>query len=305
MDPEISRPQRAAPAPSPWRSAGRVARDVLRAALGDRIMMVAGGLAFFGLFGLFPALAAAALMLGGALEEETLRRALQSLYGLAPAQALQLVADFLEHAREGLGVGPGLALNLAIVVWCVQRSASGLITALNVAYDETEKRGRLRREMVAFAAAGGAVVLLLAAILVMAWVPFAASRLEGAGAEILRLARWPALALLAALALDVLYAYAPSRAGKRWKFPSWGAVVATLIWLAASAGFAYYMGSVGDWGPFYGSLTAAVVLLTWLFITALAVLLGAELNAQLAARREWRQEPLKHELEKREHADRG
>lgn len=303
MATEDSSREQAASTPSPWRESLILARDVLRAAFGDRIMMVAGGLAFFGLFGLFPALAAAALVLGEALEEEALRNALEGLQGLAPAEALHLVADFLEHAREGLGVGLGLAVNVAIVVWCVQRSASGLITALNVAYDETEKRSRFRREVVALAAAGGSVVLLLATILMMAGAPFAASRLDGVSATLLRLARWPALALLAALALDLLYAYAPSRTGKRWKFPSWGAVVATSIWLGASAAFAYYMRSIGDWGPFYGSLSAAVVLLTWLFIAALAIMLGAELNARLAARHEWRQEPLKRELEKREHAE--
>lgn len=300
---ENSRAPEAAHSHSRWREAASLARGVLRAAFGDRIMMVAGGLAFFGLFGLFPALAAAALVLGWAVDDAALRGALQGLSGLAPSDALRLVADFLAHAREGLGVGAGLALNLAIVVWSVQRSASGLITALNVAYDETEKRGRLRREAVALAAAAGSVVILLAAILLMAGAPFAARWLGGDASSTLLLARWPALALLAALALDLLYAYAPSRTGSRWKFPSWGALVATLIWLGASAGFSYYMRNIGDWGPFYGSLTAAVVLLTWLFIGALAVLLGAELNAQLAARREWRRESLKEELEKREHAE--
>jgi membrane protein len=289
--------------PSFLRRSAALAGRVLRAAFSDRTMMVAGGLAFFGLFGLFPALAAATLALGRFVPDEVAGGGLAGLQGLVPDPALRLVDDFLKGAKAGLGVGVGLAVNLAIVIWCVQRSASGLITALNIAYDETEKRSRLRREAVALAAAGGVIAVLLAATLLIGGAPLLADRLEPPAAALVTFARWPLLALLTAFALDVLYAFAPSRTGRRWTFVSWGAAVATLIWLAASAAFSHYMRSIGDWGPFYGSLSAAVVLLTWLFITALAILLGAELNAHLAARREWRKESLNEELERREHAE--
>jgi membrane protein len=195
----------------------------------------------------------------------------------------RLLSEFLTEVPEGLGFGLGLTANLVVVLWTVQRASSGVITALNVVYDETEKRSRVRREAVALAIAAGVLVFLFLSLFLVAIVPLAAAALGDPLGPIVRFARWPLLALLFMLGLGLLYSFAPSRDRPHWQWISWGAVVATALWLAVSVLFSLYITHAADFGRFYGSLTAGVVLLTWLFISSFVIMVGAEINAQLAA----------------------
>jgi membrane protein len=119
-----------------------------------------------------------------------------------------------------------------------------------------------------------AIIAVLPALL-------AHSGLGLAGRVIAGIARWVLLLIGMMLALSVLYRYAPDRDNPRWLWSSTGALVATVIWLAASAGFAIYTGNFGKYNETYGSMGAVIVLMLWLFITALSVIIGAELNAEL------------------------
>jgi membrane protein len=103
----------------------------------------------------------------------------------------------------------------------------------------------------------------------------------GAAGEVLLIVRWPVLAGLMMVALSALYRLGPDRDQPRWRWVSWGAAVATIVWLVASVGFSIYASSFGNYSKTYGSMAAVVVTMLWLWITSLCILLGAELNAEL------------------------
>ena len=98
---------------------------------------------------------------------------------------------------------------------------------------------------------------------------------------LLRLVRWPILFGVALLVLAIIYRYGPSRAQARWRWVSWGSAIATILWIVASIAFSFYASHFGSYNKTYGSMAAVVVLMLWLFLTALCVLLGAEVNSEL------------------------
>ena len=268
---------------------GRRLFALLRAVIGemmsDRVMMVAGGLAFYGVFGLLPALAVIAAMVGRFVDTEAIKAQLGTLSEVLPPGVTDLLGEFLTSVPAGFGWDIGLWLNIAIVLWTAQRSASGLMTALNIVFDENEKRGRMRRFALSVAVAAGGLLFLFLALFLVAILPLSATALDPELAYIVMRGRWPLLTLLFMTTLGLLYCWAPSRGRVRLRWISWGAAVATVLWLGASALFSAYVFHAGDLGRYYGSLTAAVVLMTWMFISALIILIGAEINAQLAG---WR-----------------
>jgi membrane protein len=268
----------------PRRSAG-IARCVLRETLTDRIMMVAAGLAFFSAFALLPAIAAIGFVYGGLVDQEVLHSQLDRLSGIVPDETIALLAEFLTTIPAGLGFGLSLGLNLLIVLWTVQRSASGIITALNFVYDLDEKRSRVRREATALAIAFGGLLFLFAALFLIAIAPLFLATMDGTPARLLDWARWPVLGALYLIALSLLYRFGPCHDDASWTGIGWGPPVATAIWLVASALFALYLAWGEGWGQFYGTATAVMVLMAWMFISALAVMIGAEVNEQIAERR--------------------
>jgi membrane protein len=300
-------PERIETANGTGRLIWRLARAVWREAATDRTMLVAAGLAFFALFGLLPAVAAAAVLYGQVVDAEAMQRQLLALGDVLPEGAPELLAEFLAEVPAGFGFGLALAGNLAVIFWTVQRTVSGLITALNITYDVEEKRGRMRREAIALAIAIGGMLFLFASLLLVVVVPYFTGMLgDGLGTAV-RLGRWPLLAVLFMLALGLLYKFAPCHSGPvSWKWVTWGGVTATMLWLLASILFSLYITVFGieSFSRFYGTATSALVLLTWLFIGSFAIIVGAEINQNLAAAMSGRPiVGLKKELDRRERAE--
>jgi membrane protein len=222
---------------------------------------------------------------------------------LADVAAVALVVEFVTSVPEGFGFGLSLVLNLVVALWAAQRAASGLLTVLNIVYDEEERRGWLWREVVAIGIALATLALLIVSLALIGLPPLLAGRGGGGIAEFLTVLRWPALVLLFALAVGALYTYAPSRtrAHPERHWASWGTVAATLLWVLASAGLSLYVSHARGFGVFYGSLGGAVVVMLWFYLTALAVLAGAEINALRQERARGRgEDPVKRALRDRE-----
>jgi len=158
-----------------------------------------------------------------------------------------------------------------------------MIDALNVIYGENEKRGFIALNLLSLAMTIGGLVLFLLAIGSVIVLPlvFAWFGIEGFGNWAIALLRWPAIMILAAFALAVLYRYGPSRREAQWRWLSVGAVVATLMWIAGSALFSLYLSNFADYNATYGSLGAGIGLMMWLWLTSIAVLIGAEINAEI------------------------
>jgi membrane protein len=155
---------------------------------------------------------------------------------------------------------------------------------LNVVFEEREKRGFFRLNLISLAFTAAALVAIMIMIGGVVIVPLVLQRLDlGARAEwIVTLGRWPALFLLIVTALAVLYRFGPSRPYARWQWFSFGAVAATLLWLAGSFLLSWYLSNFGNYTATYGSLGAAIGLMTWMWMSAIIVLCGAELNSEIA-----------------------
>lgn len=214
-------------------------------------------------------------------DPQVLERALDTIAGLLPPEAVGLARQFVTSVPQGLGLGLGLALNLIFILWTAQRAASGIISALNIVFDETEKRGRLRRAIAAFGIAVGGIVFILVALMALALVPLLTSLLPNSGLGSLGYLRWPLLGAAFLIGVGTLFSFGPSRDRPHWRPVTWGSITATALWLVVSLGFNLYVGHAGSFGQLYGSLSAVIVALLWFYLTALAVLTGAEVDANL------------------------
>ncbi len=282
-------------------------RSVLRAlreeVLSDHVQMVAAGLTFYAVFGLLPGLAAAAALWAQFGDIGVLQQSVENGSHLIPQGTRSVLEQFVTSVPEGFGVGLGLLLNLGLVVLTCYRAASGLLTALNIVYDITERRGRLRRAVVCLVVGVSGIALLFVALALFALPPALVQRHLQLGRALLWL-RWPVLALVFTGGLGVLFRFAVSREPGQWWSAAVGAVVATVVWIAASYGVTVYAGFAGSFGQLYGSLGAVVVALLWFYASALAVLAGAEVDAVLADQASGRRpSALKSELRRRERSD--
>jgi membrane protein len=233
---------------------------------------------------LFPALAALVSLYGLVLDPAQVQRQVDAMAGVLPKQALEMLDSELHSlisASSGtLGFSAGIALVIAL--WSASRGMSGLINALNIAYEEKETRGFFKLNLLALLLTvalmvGGVVIIALVAVLPAAlqFLPL------GDAAKWLALVlEWPLLMAVVLVGLAVLYRYAPNRDKPKWRWVSPGAIAAVVLWVAASIAFTVYVANFNSYDKTYGSLGGVIILLTWLYISALVVLLGAVINAQ-------------------------
>lgn len=250
----------------------------------DRLSIIAAGVAFYALMAIFPALVALVALYGLAFDPQQVTDQVAALGSMLPKEAADVLLgelrDLTQTDRTALGAGAIVGVVLAF--WGASSGIRTLMQALNVAYNEDEKRGFFRFY-------GTALVLTLGALLGFACVigtivalPLAAGFL-GLGpiaGTLVSLARWPIVAVAVMAGLAILYRYGPSREKPRWSWVSHGAAFATALWLAASVLFSLYVGHFGSYNKTYGSAGAVVILLTWFLLSAYVVLIGAEINAE-------------------------
>jgi membrane protein len=265
-------------------------RGVGREIISDHATMTAAGLAFYSLLGMIPVLVAMSALYGLVADPTTVQRMVESLRGFVPGQATDVLSSSLDRSG-GLGLGFGLAVSLLIVLWTAQWAASGLITALNIVFDTAERRTFVARQALALAVAIGGIVLVFIALVVVALLPAARAVYPmNLPFPVLVAIRWPLLAALFMLWLSALYSVGPSRPYPRWRWLSWGAAVATLLWIGLSAAFSAYAASAASFNRLYGSLGGIAIFLFWLYLSGLIILLGAEFEAELEARQRGHQE---------------
>jgi membrane protein len=260
----------------------QVIRRAWAEAKADQVPLLAAGVAFFGFLAVFPAIVAAVLTYGLVADPEQIRNQAGELAAAMPESGRELLLEQLatltSSPRQGLGIG--LIVAVLAALWSASGGVGYLISAVNLAYDEEETRGFVRRKLLSLGMTLGAIVFVLLAV-----------GLFSAGAAIgdelatpvrigLEAARLVVAVLLIMVALAVTYRLAPDRDAARVRWVSTGAVVATIIWLLASIGFSIYVQTFGNYAKTYGSLAAVVILMLWLWLTAYAVLLGAEINAE-------------------------
>jgi membrane protein len=262
-----------APSAIPLGAWWEVWRRALRRASYEGLLTEAAGVAFYAVFALFAGLVALVSLWGLFANPGMLGHRVHEIERALPAGLPELLQQLIAAAAPGRG-----AAAIVAALWAASGAAQALLRGLNLAYGERECRGfwYLTGVSLVVALCGAAFTLLaLAAFLAL---PLTVG--EGTAAGILRVLRWPALIAAAAFGLTVLYRNGPCRAEPRWRWVSWGGGFAALTWVAGSAGFSWYVRDLGGYDAAYGPLSAVVVFMTWAWLSAAAVLMGAVLNAE-------------------------
>jgi membrane protein len=251
----------------------------------DRLLALAAGVVFYSLVALFPAIAAGVSVYALFADVATIGKHLSIAANIVPAGALDMLGvEIARIASKSDGrLTFGFLLGLGIALWSANAGMKAIFDALNIIYDEEEKRGLIRLNLVsllftvcAIAGAGLAVALVVVFPLLLA-----AFGITSADHPIVGYLRWPVMFVLVILALAVLYRYGPSRRLAKWRWISVGSVSAALVWLAASALFSWYLGNFANYNATYGALGAVVGLMMWMWLSTIVVLVGAELNAEI------------------------
>ena len=257
----------------------------------DNLSLVAAGVAFYGFLAFVPLLSAFVLSYGLIAEPSSVVEHMRSLTRVMPQNAASIIGDQLKSMTEtGAGQkGLGLLLAIAIALYGATKGASAIITALNIAYDVEETRGFMKKTLMSFAMTGGALLTLFLAILAVSAshvVEDFLPALSGVTHVLIKILFWALAAAAVVLLLALVYRYGPNRPDAPWRWITPGSGFATLSWLAATAGFGFYVSNFGNYNATYGSLGAVIVFLTWLYLSSYIVLLGAELNSEIEQRAE-------------------
>lgn len=264
-----------------WDVLVRVRKEIGR----DNASLIAAGLALYALLAVFPALTAAVSIYGLIASPEQVADQFQSIAGLLPRQA----ADILGGAMRGIAskqegaLGLGAAAGIAIALWSARKGIVALMQATNVAYDEEESRGFFLKILVSLAFTIAAVIGFLLVLVLAVGVPVFLQ--ETGLPPILQMAlvalRWAVLWFVVVLGLAVIYRFAPDRDEPKWRWVTWGSAIAATSWIAGSMLFAFYVRNFGNYGATYGTLGGIVVLLLWFYLSGFIVMLGAEVNAEM------------------------
>jgi membrane protein len=268
--------------PRAWR---KICVCVFRRIMADNVGVLAGGVAFYGFLSIFPAIAGALMVWGLFADGDTLVSQIQTLRAVAPQEIFDLISTQMiristqspEHLRIGAIV------TLLVALWSASRGAAALMGALNMAYHERETRGFLHVNLLALGFTLAGVLFVLLSLAVIAAVPpILESLFLGAFLDaLIRMARWLILIGVFFAASAAVFRFAPSREHARWRWILPGALAASLMWLAASVIFSSFLTNFNAYNATFGSLGAVAALLMWFWLSAYAICMGAELNAQL------------------------
>jgi membrane protein len=251
----------------------------------DRLLATAAGVVFYGLLAVFPTITALVSLYGLFADPKTIGDNLQSLALMLPEGSFQIVQDQIGRvlSKGNAALGTTFLFGLALALWSANAGVKAIIDALNVVYGETEKRGffQLNALSLLFTISGIAALLLMVGAVVALPIVLNTILITEEGKSLLQLARWPILFVVLLLALGLLYRFGPSRLGARWEWLSIGTLFAAILWIAGSSLLSWYLSRFGDYDATYGSLGAAIGLMMWMWMSAIIVLCGAELNSEI------------------------
>jgi membrane protein len=252
----------------------------------DNIGLVAAGVAFYGFLALVPLLGILVMTYGLFAQPDTVIEHVMTMLRILPPDVVELVGQLLMNAvqsSEQTG-GVGILIALLIALYAGGNGAGAVMTALNISYEEKEKRSLARFYLTAFAITLAAVLIALialAAISAITALEQLLPRASGPALAVGKLGLYLGMLLLAAGVAATLYRFGPSREKAQWQWLTPGSVFTAVVWLLLAIGFSFYVTRLTDYNATYGSIAAIVMLLTWMYLSAYVFLFGAELNAEL------------------------
>jgi len=259
-----------------WRTYGEISAD--------RVTLVAAGVTYYVLLALFPALTAFVSLYGLFADPATVNAHLQLLSGIVPAGGMALIDEQLTRlatSRES-ALGLALLISMAIALWSASAGIKALFEAMNIAYDEAEKRNFFVLNALALAFTLGGVVAAIVMIGVVVVLPLVLGLIGfGEGFEwVVQIAGYVVLLAILFAGISALYRYGPSRNQAKWRWVTPGAVLAVMVIMIVSLLFSWYAANFANYDRTYGSLGALIGLLTWMWISVSIVIVGAELNSE-------------------------
>lgn len=268
----------------PWILAGLNFRNEVKQ---DYIGLIAAGCAFYFLLAAFPALAAAVSLYGLFMDPHLITDQLTMMSRFLPQDALDIVMDHayaLENSKEST-LSLSLIASLAFTIYSATRGVQALIKGFNIAYNAPEKRGMAKLTLISYGLTLLMVVYFLVSLTLIAGLPAAVQifPFPPSIADVIQWLRWPLLFLSALLGLEILYTFGPCRKRKVYRVSA-GAIAATLLWIGGSSLFSLFISNFTSFNQTYGSLGAVVVLMMWFWMSALTILVGAEVNGALEKR---------------------
>ena len=259
----------------------RVYQDVSK----HRIMALAAGITYYSIFAIFPAIAAVVAIYGLVSDPSTIAKHLDQLGGFLPSGAIDVAREQLTRvaSKGSQALGLTFLVGLGTSLWSANAAMKSLFDTLNTVYGEEDRRGFFKLNSISLCFTLGGVLFVLAALGSIVVLPVILNYvgLSKLGDFLARIGRWPAMYLAITFALAITYRYGPSREAPRWRWITWGSAIAALLWLAVSGLFSWYATNFGKFNETYGSLGAVVGFMTWLWISAIVILLGAELDAEM------------------------
>ena len=269
----------------PWRGWRQVIVRTYNEISSDRISLVAAGCAFYATLALFPSINMLVSLYGLVFDPATVEPQLATLQGVLPPEAYTLIANWVHTlVSRGSGtLGVSLLISTLIALWSSSTGTKAILSALNLAYEEQERRSFIRFQVVGLFMTFCAIIGAILGIAILVFLPAAFDFLGVStyAKQLLRIGSLLLLLLFVLLSLSLLYRYGPSRSVARWHWVTPGSLLATVLWLIVSVLFSFYVGHIASYDSTYGPLGAVVGVMMWFWVTAYVVLLGAELNAEL------------------------
>ncbi|BAC68702.1 putative membrane protein, ribonuclease BN-like family [Streptomyces avermitilis MA-4680 = NBRC 14893] len=290
-DEQVEQAAPEAPTKLPKRSWGAVLKGSLREFKDDELTDRAAALTYYGVLALFPALLVLVSLLG-ITGKSTTDKVLTNVQKLAPGSARDIITRAVEQLQNNAGTGSVVAIiGLVLAVWSASGYVAAFIRASNAVYDIPEGRPVWKILPIRV---GVTVVLMVLAVISALIVVFTGGLARQAGdalgigdtaLTVWSIAKWPVLVILVTLMIAILYWASPNAKVKGWRWITPGSFLALVIWMIASAGFAFYVANFASYNKTYGTMAGVIVFLVWLWITNLAILLGLEFDAETARQR--------------------
>lgn len=251
----------------------------------DRVMLIAAGVTFYSLLALVPAITALVSIYGIFADPITVQKQIMLLQGFLPGGALEIIGEqvkrLAEQPKNTLGIT--FFVSLAVALWSANAGVKALFDSMNVAYDEVEKRGFFKLNLVTltFTLAAVVIAILLISLVVALPIIWKFAGVSDGTKWIVKILGYAFMAALIAAIISAIYRWGPSRDDAEWKWITPGSVLATVVWLVVSILFSWYVANFGSYNATYGSLGAMIGFMTWIWISTIIVIMGGELNSEI------------------------
>ena len=273
------------PAQIPTRGWWGITKRVVSQISSHRLVAEAAGVTFYAILAVFPALATLVSIYGLFANPASISQHVNALSGVVPDTGMDIISNQLHSlasaSDEALSID--VVIGALLSLWSANAGTKALFAALNVVHGEREKRSFIWLTFLTLCFTLGMLLFVLVALAAIVVAPFVLSYV-GLGQFrniLLNVLRWPVVLVAITIVLAFLYRFGPSRDEARWRWVSLGGAFAVIAWLIGSAAFSWYVGHFGNFNKTYGSLGAAMGFMTWIWLSSLVILIGAQVNAEM------------------------